>query len=178
MRSVLLAALVVLIASGLATIAQSQSNPHYTTADPALREMLISMDMPRYAGSVPAANVAGNWHFMMSDGAAIDLNLLQSGAAVFGRGNLTANMFSQGAFASGSVSGSSLQLGVVPESGRGLYAISIDISGLPLTGTYVMFSADAAPVSGRVQASTSAITTDIMMTGQDITNGAATGHLQ
>ncbi len=128
-------------------------NPHYTATDPAIREMLISMDMPRYTGNVPAENMGGNWQFTLSDGKYIELALLQSGSAVFGKGKIAIGTVSQGAFASGSVSGSSLYLEVVPESGTELYAIAVDISSLPFKGTYVVFLADSAAQTGTLRAS-------------------------
>ena len=107
--------------------------------------MLISLDMPKYAGNVPATNIAGNWRLVLTDGIYFDLVLFQSGSAIFGRGNLSSGMVSQWAVASGSVSGSNLELDVVPESGTELYAISVDISRLPLAGTYVLFRTNIAP---------------------------------
>ena len=58
--------------------------PNYMITDRALREMLISLDIPRYTGSVPIGNVIGNLQLMLSDGKYIGLKLLQSGSVVFG----------------------------------------------------------------------------------------------
>ena len=147
--------LILVVLSCLSFPAQSQSNPHYTATDPAVRDMLISLDMPRYTGSVPAANIAGNWQLVLDDGIYLDLALLQSGSSTFGRGNVSSGIFSQWAFASGSISGTSLDLDIVPESGLQLYAVSIDISRLPFAGTYVLFAANAAPKPGVLQATKS-----------------------
>ncbi len=57
-------------------LVEAQSNPHYTVTDPAIKEMLISMDMPRYTGNVPAENIVGAWQLILSDGTYIDLALL------------------------------------------------------------------------------------------------------
>lgn len=122
------------------------------TADPAIREMLISMNMPRYAGSIPVETIAGSWLLNLSSGEYIDLELQQSGAAIFGKGTLTNSTFAQAAFASGSVTGSSLNLEVLPESVTKLYAISIDISSLPYKGTYVMFMSDSGLQTGTLMA--------------------------
>ena len=150
MKSMIIA-LVVL--SCFSSLVEAQSNPHYMAADPAIKEMLISMDMPRYTGSVPAENIDGNWQLVLTDGKRIELALLQSGSAVFGKGNMTIGTIPQGAFASGSVSGSSLNLEIVPESGTELYAISVDISSLPFEGAYIVFLADIAPLRGTLRAS-------------------------
>jgi hypothetical protein len=103
-------------------------------------------------GTVPVGLIAGNWQLALSDGHYIELALLQSGSAIFGKGRIASCMESQGAFASGSVSGSNLQLDVIPESGTEFYTISIDITRLPFEGTYVVFSADSAPQTGTLSA--------------------------
>jgi hypothetical protein len=180
MRSILM---LFFVLSSLFYMAEAQGNPHYMTtdpaisemltsismprhmgnvsftgasSDPAIREMLISMDMPRYAGNVPAETISGSWQLDLSEGSYIQLALLQSGSAIFGKGTITNRALSQEAFASGSVSGSSLNLEVVPESATELYAISVDISSLPYEGTYVVFQADSGQQSGTITASKNA----------------------
>jgi hypothetical protein len=133
------------------TSMNTPSNP--TVTDPAIRSMLISMNMPQYLGNVPAETIAGNWRLNLSDGTYIDLKLLQSGAAVFGKGKMAIGTASQGVSASGSVSGSSLHLEVVPESGAELCAISVDISSPPFEGNYVVFLTDSEAHSGTLRAS-------------------------
>jgi hypothetical protein len=150
--------------------AESQDNPHYTATDPAIREMMSSLEMPRYTGNVPAENIAGDWHLMLDDGNYIDLALLQSGSAIFGRGSIASGTSSQWATASGSVSGSSLLLDVVPESGTELYSISVNIGSLPFTGTFVVFRSDSAPRTGNLQASK--ILPDVMKTQHDTAKNA------
>ncbi len=146
----LLLTLVVLFC--LMYLAESQDNPHYTVTDPAIREMLISLDMPRYTGNVPAENIAGNWQLTFDNRKYCELGLYQSGSAIFGRGKMTSTMVSQGVTASCSVFGSELRLDIVPESGTEFYAVSLDISRLPFAGTYIEFSANSAPTSGTLQA--------------------------
>ncbi len=124
-----------------------------TSADPAVREMLISMDMPRYAGNVPVEIISGIWQLSLSDGRSVELELIQSGSAAFGKGTVFNSTHSLEAFASGSVSGSSLNLEVVPESASELYAISIDITRLPYKGTYVVFLAGSVLQMGTITAS-------------------------
>jgi hypothetical protein len=127
------------------------SNPIVT--DPAIRSILISMNMSQYLGNVPAETIAGNWRLNLSDGTHIDLKLLQSEAAVFGKGKMAIGTASQGVSVSGSVSGSRLHLEVVPESGAELYAISVDISSPPFEGNYVVFLTDSEAHSGTLRAS-------------------------
>jgi len=180
MKSILFA---LVIFSSLFSIVEAQSNPHYMTtdpairemliaidmprttgsssftsmtADPAIREMLISMDMPRYAGNVPVETIAGTWRLNLSDGERIELALQQSGSAIFGKGTMANETASEAVYGSGSVSGSSLNLEVVPESAKELYAISIDISSLPYKGTYVVFLADSGMQTGTLTASKNA----------------------
>ena len=169
------------ILSCICSTIEAQSNPHYMTtdpaiqemlmaidmprsavgsssftsmtSDPAIREMLISMNMPRYAGSVPAETIAGTWQMDLSGDEHIELALQQSGAAIFGKGTLTNSTLSQAAFASGSVSGTSLSLEVVPEIATELYAISVDISSLLYKGTYAVFLADSGLQTGTLAAS-------------------------
>jgi hypothetical protein len=129
------------------------SDLHHMITDPALREMLISLDMPRYTGSVPIGNVAGNLQLKLSDGTYIGLKLLQSGSVVFGKGNITSGSASQLATAGGSILGNNLRLDVVPENGTEVYAISVNMGRLPLVGTYSVFRADSAPKPGTLQAS-------------------------
>ena len=171
------------ILSCLFSAAMAQSNPHYMTtdpalsemltsinmprhtgnasfatisADPAIREMLISMDMPRYAANIPVEIISGSWQIGLSEGENIHLALQQSGSAIFGKGTISTSTRSQEAFASGSISGSSLNLEVLPENATELYAISIDITRLPYKGTYVVFMADSGLQTGTITASMNA----------------------
>ncbi len=135
----------------LAIQASAQGSPSSTVTDPAIREMLASLDMPRV--SATESNVAGSWYLALSNGPFIELALIQSGAVVFGRASVNSGINQQWATASGEVSGNRLKLNVVPEKGTELYAISINTDRLPLTGTYVVIRDDASPVPGSVSAS-------------------------
>lgn len=150
---------ILMVALALACSAQqasSQGNPHYVSTDPAIREMLTSLDMPRSNTpdfSVVSGSLAGDWQLVLTEGRSLRLSLFQSGSRIFGRGNVTAGNFSEPAAASGTVSGSSLKLDVVPFNGSELYSISLGIGRLPLAGTYTLFSSQAGPRSGMVKAS-------------------------
>jgi hypothetical protein len=175
-----IAFMLLFVLSCLFSLAEAQSNPHYMaadpaisemltsinmprhtentsftaiSADPAIREMLISMDMPRYAGNVPVEIISGSWQIGLSQGEDIHLKLQQSGSAIFGKGTISNSTLSQEAFASGSISGSSLNLEVLPENATELYALSIDITRLPYKGTYVAFLSDNGLETGTINAS-------------------------
>lgn len=143
----------------------SSSGGHYLSSDPATREMQESMDRPIALGSVVArpatskaafssqtANAAGRWSMSLSDGRSIYLELYQSGTRIFGRGSMTTSQKTQGALASGTISGSTLALDVVPESGTELYSISLDISKLHLSSSYNVFRYGGQTGSGTVRA--------------------------
>jgi hypothetical protein len=153
----------------------SSPGSHYVSSDPALREMQESMDRPISAlGSVVArpatgkttskifgntasknaalANAVGRWHLELSEGRAMDLYLYQSGSRIFGSGNIAYGQAAQGATASGSISGSSMILDVVPGSGTELYSISLDISRLHLASPYNVFRSGVSPGTGTVWA--------------------------
>jgi hypothetical protein len=173
------------------------ASSNYVSSDPAIRQMEESMDRysNRYAslGSTNAKstmdkstigrssasasavgkqplNAAGNWHLELSDGTSMDLGLHQSGSRVFGVGSMTTSNAVQWAVASGDITGSGLNLEVVPASGTTLYAISLDVSRLHLPGSYTVFNAAAAQNSGNVVASR--IATSIMTTGHDTAKSA------
>lgn len=155
----------------------SPDSGHYVSPDPAVREMQESLDRPmrsstagyvtvgskigktsktskagKAASSIQPAGASGSWHMELSDGKSIDLELLQSGARIFGRGSVRSGISVQWATASGDITGSMMRLDVMPTSGTELYAISLDISKLRSTGSYTLFGAGAAPKSGTVRA--------------------------
>lgn len=144
----------------------SSPGGRYLSSDPATREMQESMDRPISLGSVVArpatskatfsiqtADAAGRWSMSLSDGRSIYLELYQSGSRIFGRGSMTTGQKTQGALASGSISGSTMILDVVPESGMELYSISLDISRLHLSSSYNVFRYGGQTGSGTVRAS-------------------------
>lgn len=136
----------------------SSSGPsNYVSPDPAVRQMQESLDRSeRYArigigstgtrttaavagtGKLPT-NAVGAWYIELADGTAIDLLLDQSGPIVFGRGRIALFSNVQWATVSGTFSGSSLKLNVVPASGAELYALSLKISRQPPTASYMVY---------------------------------------
>ncbi len=138
------------------TVAQDILSPSYTYVDPAIRDMLISINAPRQAPSVEylsSTNAAGAWRLDLSDGGTgtINLYLNQYGNAVFGSGNLSSGASPQQVTASGSISGTVLSLDVVAVGGAYMYRLSADLGTQPTRGTYSLFQAGAAPVSGTVR---------------------------
>lgn len=138
----------------------------YLSSDPALREMQISMNRPLSVGSVVSRPVssrktattaqtksaAGRWSLSLSEGKSMYLELYQSGSRIFGRGSMTQGRTTYGALASGSVSGRSVVMDVVPESGTELYSMKFDMSRLHISSAYTVYRAGAQPGSGSVKA--------------------------
>lgn len=162
--------MILILLTGLLSLAEAQSGSSVTdpairameismntpnnavVTDPASRSMLMAMNMSRYLGNVPFETIIGKWQLNLSDRSLIYLALLQSGAAVFGKGEIAIGNVSQGVYASGSVSGSSLHLEIVPDSGLELYVISVDISSPPFEGNYVVFTASSEAKTGTLRA--------------------------
>ncbi len=178
-----------------------QGSGSYASSDPAIRQMQESMDRWRYSaasgrvitnptgGSATSSGIQPittqtatqtstqnaavvRWHLELSDGRLIDLDLHQSGARVFGLGNMVSGAAAQWVTASGSITGSSLMLDVMPASGTELYTISLDTSKLHLPGLYTVFRADAQPGSGSVKASISNMSNSGMKTKHDTAKNA------
>ena len=149
-------------------IFSSSGAGNYVSSDPAVRQMQESMDRSgRYAriGSSGArttatataaaagtnkltTGVVGAWHLELADGTTIDLLLNQSGAIVFGRGRIALGSSAQWATASGTFSGSSLKLNVVPASGAELYALSLKIGRHPPTASYLVYKTGSSTRPG------------------------------
>jgi hypothetical protein len=150
----------------------------YVSPDPAVRGMQESLDRPTasigstvprsktgittgkngvYTGKTVAktslTGVAGRWSLQLSDGRSVYLVLYQSGARLFGRGSITLGKATQGALASGSVSGNKMTVDLIPESGTELYSISLDISRLQIASKYTVYRYGAQPGYGTVRAS-------------------------
>jgi hypothetical protein len=149
----------------------------YVSSDPAVRQMQESMERTSrlvplgsmasrtksssVAVSTTPASIAGGWRFTLSEGRTVDMQLYQSGARIFGRGSITSGLGSQWVTASGEITGNSLILDLIPESGTEIYAISVDISRLHLPGSYTLFRSNAVPASGTLMASRISLTSRI-----------------
>ncbi|OPY54190.1 MAG: hypothetical protein A4E48_00377 [Methanosaeta sp. PtaU1.Bin060] len=144
---------------------------HYLSSDPSIRQMQISLDMPRpsaTAGLTKSAqnaasttsstatvqsylNSAGRWQIELADRTTFDLNLYQSSYMVFGKGRWMKLQASGGVSASGDIYGSTLRISVLPDGGTELYGIAIDLSRMPYTGSFALFRAGAQPQIGAVK---------------------------
>lgn len=139
------------------------------TMDPVARQIMMAMDTPVQpeaigsegatqtqntglpSASTSARSITGSWHMELANGVNINLTLSQSGSMVFGSGNLASGTATQLATASGSLSGNTLRLNIVPADGAELYALSLDLSGQTPAKTYSIFSASAQTSSGTVR---------------------------
>ncbi len=92
--------------------------------------------------TIPAASpagISGKWTLQLSEGQTISLDLHQSGNRLFGRGSMATAGTTQMALASGTASGNSVTLDILPESGAELYAMSLDISQLNVPSRYTAY---------------------------------------
>jgi hypothetical protein len=92
--------------------------------------------------TIPAASstgISGKWALQLSEGQTISLDLHQSGNRLFGRGSIASGSTTQMVLASGTASGNSVTLDILPESGAELYAISLDISQLNVPSRYTAY---------------------------------------
>ena len=97
--------------------------------------------------------VSGKWILQLSEGQTISLDLHQSGNRLFGRGSFTYSSTTQMALASGTISGNSITLDILPESGTELYTLSIDTSRLNVPSKYTAYRYGALTGYGTVIAS-------------------------
>ena len=111
---------------------------------------------PQTPVAIPPATptgASGKWVLQLSEGQTISLDLHQSGTRLFGRGSFTYGSTTQVALASGTLSGNSLTLDILPESGTELYAISLDTSRLNVASKYTAYRYGALTGYGTVIAS-------------------------
>jgi hypothetical protein len=90
----------------------------------------------------PAANVAGNWSFRLSDSKNrfVALSLFQSDSTVLGTGNMNDGGDTQKVLASGVISADKLRLDVISSGIVNLYRLSLNLSGSSASGEYKAFS--------------------------------------
>lgn len=98
-------------------------------------------------------SVSGRWLLQLSEGQTITLDLHQSGTRLFGRGSFTYGGTTQMALASGTASGNSLTLDILPESGNELFTLSFDTSKLNTPSKYTAYRYGALTGYGTVIAS-------------------------
>lgn len=118
------------------------------------RDMLPSDSKTAVAVSAPS-NVAGRWSLVLSDSMdrSVAIMLAQSNDAIFGRGYMTYGNMTQDVTATGTVSGTQIELDLLAINDMNLYRLSLSNSGNQLSGDYVAHSASIAPWTGRAEGS-------------------------
>jgi len=91
---------------------------------------------------------ASRWSLALSEGKTIYLELYLSGSRIFGVGSMTQGQTTYGASASGTVSGATVAMDVVPQTGTELYSIIFDLTKLHLPSAYTVHRAGALHASG------------------------------
>jgi hypothetical protein len=102
-------------------------------------------------------DLAGRWSLELRDNRlrTLDLNLLQNGRVVFGRGDMIADGMSQMASASGLISQEVLYLDIVSLEDQTLYRCVLRPDTNSLSGSYYAFGPGGAVWSGTVSGSRS-----------------------
>mgnify|MGYP001070268701 CR=1 FL=1 len=108
---------------------------------------------PAAITAISSAGVSGKWNLQLSEGKTIYLDLHQSGNRLFGKGSFTSGSITQMALASGTASGNSITLDILPESGTELYTLSLDTSKLNVPARYTAYRYGALNGYGTVIAS-------------------------
>ena len=103
----------------------------------------------------PEDDLAGRWSLELRDSLVrtLDLNLLQNGRVVFGRGDMMAGGVSQPASASGLISQDVLYLDAVSLDDQMLYRCVLRPGVNSLSGSYYAFGPEGAVWSGTVRGS-------------------------
>jgi hypothetical protein len=105
-------------------------------------------------------SVSGSWSMELTDSASRTavLTLFQSGDAVYGSGNmnLDANTTMMAA-ASGTLTGSELNLDLVTLGKVNLYRLTLMVSGESATGNYTAYSPSSSPSTGTAKGTRSAL---------------------
>jgi len=130
----------------------SKTTKGISTGSP-VRRSTTGISTGKTAATTSSAVAAGRWSMQLSDGSSVYLELHQSGARFFGRGSITLGKTTQGALASGSVSGNKMTVDLITESGTELYSMSLDLSRLDLASKYTVYRYGAQPGYGTVKAS-------------------------
>jgi hypothetical protein len=116
------------------------------SADPAIRQMEASLDFPRsygasgrYSAVYNQAKSAGRMQIFLSDGTIMDLMLYQNQNIISGQGSLNLGGRVEWATARGKMYGNNLQIEVLPTNGVIQYAIFLNTAHQDMTGSYIMY---------------------------------------
>jgi hypothetical protein len=138
----------------------------YQSSGPALSKTQALMDRSLrlgYVASRPATSkktvtaptqattAASRWSLALSEGKTIYLELYLSGSRIFGGGSMTQGQNAYGASASGTVSGATVAMDVVSQTGTELYSIIFDLNKLHIPSAYAVHKAGTLPASGTVR---------------------------
>ncbi len=118
------------------------------------RDMLPSDSKITVAASAPS-NVAGRWSLILSDSTdrSVSIMLAQSDDAIFGRGYMIYGNTTQDVTATGTVSGTQIDLDLLAINDMNLYRLKLNNNSNLLSGDYVAYSSSIAPWTGRAEGS-------------------------
>jgi len=128
-------------------------SPQAGAIGPANGGVMISAKNTKFPQSPSSpSNVAGSISLVLTDSTikSVTIVLTQSGDVVFGKGSMISGGVTQDVAATGSVSGSNLDLDLLSMNDVNLYKLSIDISGKSLSGSYRAFGSGLRPLMGTV----------------------------
>jgi hypothetical protein len=119
------------------------------------------------------ANLAGAWSMDLKDSKIrhLELNMQQNGNALTGYGNITADNGNKKVTASGSLSGSGIDLSVSAVDASEMYKLALTESGTSITGGYNAQSTDGSVWSGTATGSVGSSTSEWkspVMLGMDL----------
>ncbi len=120
------------------------------------RDMLQSDSGTAAAASASApASVAGRWSLVLSDSMdrSVSIMLAQSDDAIFGRGYMVYGNTTQDVTATGTVSGTEIDIDLLAINDMNLFRLKLNLDGSVLSGDYVAHSASVAPWTGGVEGS-------------------------
>lgn len=118
------------------------------------RDMLPSDSKTAVAAATSApSNVAGRWSLILSDSMdrSVAIMLAQSDGAVFGRGYMIYGNTTQDVTATGTVSGTQVDLDLLAINDMNLYRLKLNNNSNLLSGDYVAYSVSIAPWTGRAE---------------------------
>ena len=115
---------------------------------------VVNVTAPAKISSAGIVNVSGNWSLKLDDNTSkkADLTLFQNGNAVYGTGNINPGTNAKlQAAASGTVTGTWLNLNLVSLGKVSLYRFSLTISKDSVTGSYRALTPGASQITGNAK---------------------------
>jgi hypothetical protein len=172
----------------ICTISQAQSQV-YTGPGSTVKGILPPQ--PVGSGEVPIAglgsasasiNLSGSWSLELKDITTghVDLQMVQGGDLLLGRGTMTDDGAEAGVVAAGSISGSRLNLFVCTQDGQAMYKLLLSSAGSSLSGDFQALSSGGETRAGSASGLISAPLlpgTATMLGGGGYVSSAAVGDL-